>query len=376
MARKRKKSKSDARPAKGGKKGRAPGDSEHSKEDAAEATPAVAKKKGRSKKTATRKKSSAAADVVAAAESTEELAALGRSDTPDAVTIVDLGAVEDLEVIDLEADQGLEVIRIDDEGDLEVFDLDEDLAADDAVAALLAETMAFVESEEGTAKPPVPPLREESPVVEAEEAQTIKAPRVPVGAELPAEPNPDLAVAMSEMRHAGLTGDLDDDAFDLGEVSGVEDRDRLLAAALAHAEMQEAIYRVPTSTGQTRRWKATIASLIFVLALFVAARPPGFVMPDPPARVSGADELYGIRVTLLIQSQQIEAFRARNLRLPNSMEEVAVQLPGVRLVRSSNRLYQLIAYTRRGEAVVYDSSTPGPEFEGIAREWVTTRGGS
>ena len=90
-------------------------------------------------------------------------------------------------------------------------------------------------------------------------------------------------------------------------------------------------------------------------------------MPDPPAFLTSDDQLYGARVTLLFQAQQIEAFRTRAQRLPNSLGDVAVQFAGVRFLKSSNRLYQLIAYTPDGGAVVYDSAAPDPEFEAITR---------
>ena len=73
-------------------------------------------------------------------------------------------------------------------------------------------------------------------------------------------------------------------------------------------------------------------------------------------------------------ADQVEAFRARSQRLPNSLDEVTFRLPGVRFVRSSNRLYQLIAYTRAGDAVLYDSSSPAREFESITPAWAAGGG--
>jgi hypothetical protein len=141
----------------------------------------------------------------------------------------------------------------------------------------------------------------------------------------------------------------------------------------AHAEMQEARYRVTTDAGAAGRWKGTIASFIFLVALVVFIRPPGFLVPDAPATLTPDDELFGVRVTLLLQAEQIEAYRSREEQLPRSLAEVDARFPGVRFVRSSNRLYQLIAYTVEGEAIVYDSATPDPVFATIARDWVTTR---
>jgi hypothetical protein len=45
-------------------------------------------------------------------------------------------------------------------------------------------------------------------------------------------------------------------------------------------------------------------------------------------------------------------------------------------VRSSNRLYQLIAYAPTGRAVVYDSAAPAPAFGEAEVAWRGEGGGS
>ena len=95
--------------------------------------------------------------------------------------------------------------------------------------------------------------------------------------------------------------------------------------------------------------------------------PPGFLVPPPPAEVSEQETLRGLRTTLLFQAQQIEAYRAAEERLPTSLDDVAVRFDGVRYLRSSSRLYQLVAYRRDGEPVIYDSGAPAPEMQALAR---------
>jgi hypothetical protein len=201
-------------------------------------------------------------------------------------------------------------------------------------------------------------------------ARTEGAPRVP---------NPDIPTltpaalaALTAIHREGmatLPGEL---VLDLGEGTTEEERDRLLAAALAHVEMQDAIYRVPSDSGAGRRWKGTIASSLFLLAALVVLVPPPAILPAPAATLSSADHLHGLRVSLLLQSQQIEAFRTREGRLPDSLDEVATALPGIRFVKSNNRLYQLVAYTPAGDAIVYDSASPEPEFQALAATWAST----
>jgi len=77
-----------------------------------------------------------------------------------------------------------------------------------------------------------------------------------------------------------------------------------------------------------------------------------------------------IRNALLLQAQQVDAYRIRSQRLPNSLDELPETLPGIRYVRSGNRTFQLIAYEADGNAVVYDSSNPAPEFEAMGATWL------
>ena len=47
----------------------------------------------------------------------------------------------------------------------------------------------------------------------------------------------------------------------------------------------------------------------------------------------------------------------------------AVRIPGIRFVRSNNRVYQLVAARPNGRALVYDSARPDPEFEDVENGW-------
>ncbi len=187
---------------------------------------------------------------------------------------------------------------------------------------------------------------------------------------------PDALVALSEFRQEGVATLPEELVLDLGDATTPEERDRLLAAALAHVEMQDAIYRVPLESGASRRWKGLIASAVFLFAIVLVGLPPAFLVPEAPPPLTVAETGGGIRMALLMQAEQIEAFRARSGRLPSSIAEVETALPGVRYVRSSNRLYQLIAYTPAGDAVIYDSSSPDPSFAAAEEAWSRLMGDS
>jgi len=185
---------------------------------------------------------------------------------------------------------------------------------------------------------------------------------------------PDALLALSQFRAEGVATLPEELVLDLGEATTPEQRDRLLAAALAHVEMQDAIYRVPLESGTSRRWKGALAALLFVMALFLAGLPPSFLVPDAQAPLTSSERVRGLRVALLVQAQQIEAFRAREGRLPSSLAEVETALPDVRFVKSNNRLYQLVAYSRTGDAVVFDSSAPAMGFAEAVPDWLAPGG--
>ncbi|MDX1646787.1 MAG: hypothetical protein R3304_06570 [Longimicrobiales bacterium] len=177
----------------------------------------------------------------------------------------------------------------------------------------------------------------------------------------------DARIALSDLRDEGVASLSKELVLDLGDAVTPEERDRLLAEALAHVEMREAVYRVPTATGAGRRWKGLVATGLFLMALFTLTLPPTFLVPDPPPPLSSAERMRGLRAALLVQAEQIEAFRAREDRLPNAVQEVETALPGIRFVKSGGRLFQLVAYTRDGRPVIYDSAMPDPAFEEIVR---------
>lgn len=251
-------------------------------------------------------------------------------------------------------------VALDDE-DIPVIDLDAD-ELDDPIERLIAETVA-------RATPRV--------VVEPPEAP------VDLDAELAhrAQPEP----TRDEPAHGAAAAETlppEEDAaqiarplVDLGPVSSPEMRTRLLAEALAHAEHKDARYRIPFSrAAAVGRWKALAGTVILLLAGMVALVPPDWTRPEPPAELTAEERLRNVRAALLLQAQQVEAFRVRTQRLPSTLDEVGARLPGVRYVRSGTRAYQLVAFDPSGSAVVYDSTNPGPAFADLTIRWPPSSG--
>lgn len=287
-------------------------------------------------------------------------------------------------------EENVEPIVLEDD-ELAVIDLDDD-QGEYPVERLIAEAIANALPEEAL-EPPEPVIDLDA-ALEGEEGEPVGvAPSADVGQTVDAsgdagpgiEERPAESVA-ADSRAATEGAAVDDDArrlprqeiadevarrlVDLGPVSSPEVRDRLLAEALAHAEHQEARYRIPFSTATAvARWKALAGTLILLLAGVLALAPPGWARPEPPPPLAAEERARNLRVALLLQAQQIEAFRVRTQQLPSSLDEVPETLPGVRYVRSGTRAYQLIAYEPNGSAVVYDSTDPGPAFAGLTVGW-------
>jgi hypothetical protein len=177
---------------------------------------------------------------------------------------------------------------------------------------------------------------------------------------------------VSRLAPAAAAGRRDDEdrpaiSLDYAEVSSPEARARLLAQALAHAEHKDARYRVSLEgTRRLARWKSVAAAVVLLLAGVVAVAPPAWVRPEPPAQLTEGARARGIRLALLLQAQQVEAYRVRTQQLPESLGELPITLPGVRYARSGGRSYQLVVFAPDGSPIVYDSADPSPAFRTVA----------
>jgi len=319
----------------------------------------LARKKKSSKKKRDRKKASAPP-----ARTTE--ARVGPA--PDAVASSEPAPVEPAP-----AEHASTPIRVDlDEDEPVAIDLDEDLdadvvgsGADDAVRRLIAETVAGA----GDGAPGADD--EDSPVIDLDDETGAGQPQAEQTAQQAEEPAPQAEQPAPEAEQPAPEAAPAEASVDLGPVSSPAMRDRLLAEALAHAEHKEARYRVPyDDRDRTRAWKGLIIVTSLALAGVLATFPPAWVRPEPTATLTVAERQRSLRTALLLQAQQIDAYRIEHLALPPSLDTLPARLPGVRYARTGNRAYQLITYEADGRAVVYDSADPIAPFDAIATTWV------
>lgn len=295
--------------------------------------------------------------------------------------------VDDVPSVD---DEEITTISIDDGGDEDVEALIAqalELGDDSEAGGLPAEVEAPPMDSDASAGTETTPEGETTPEVE-EITEPETAPEAPTKPETVADTEADAAVthratqptltpaaaaALRALRTEGMGQRAAEVILDLGDEGTPEERDRVLQAALAHVEMQDAVYRVPTTTGRNRRIGAALTTLVLAAALWVAIAPPRLLVPPAPPTITAVDRRDGVHAALWLQAQQVEAFRVENGRLPRSLEEVRGGFPDLRYVRSTTRQYQLVAHDPDGRAIMYDSASPNPVFETVAARF-TTRG--
>lgn len=153
-------------------------------------------------------------------------------------------------------------------------------------------------------------------------------------------------------------------------VSREEERQRLLAEAVAHASAQDEAFRQRGEAVEaTAAWKVPVALALFLLAAVVALFPPSWLVPQARPQLRPADQAYGARAALYLEAQQIEAFHLVRGRLPESLDEIGDRIPGVTFIRSNSRVYQLVMRRPDGSSLVYDSARPAPGFAAAAAGW-------
>lgn len=158
--------------------------------------------------------------------------------------------------------------------------------------------------------------------------------------------------------------------------SSPEERDRLIAEALAHAEARDLSYLPPSVAPTTVRWKGAVGAAGLLLGAALLVAPPAWLRGNPAPSVTGEARELGARTVLYLQAQEIEAYRQRHQGLPDRLGDLDAELPGLRFVRSNDRVYQLVAYGPDGRAVVYDSTRPRPDIEEPAVDLLSRIDGS
>jgi hypothetical protein len=155
------------------------------------------------------------------------------------------------------------------------------------------------------------------------------------------------------------------------QISRLEDRERILAEALAHAEQQDEQHRIHFPVDPRRgRWKTPVAMAVLVVAAVIAAFPPRWVAGAPFPVPAPAQLERGLRMALFLQAKQVEVYREREGRLPRSLDEVGARFDDLRFVRSSSRVFQIVGHRPDGTPLVLDSARPTPGLDRAMASWL------
>ena len=99
------------------------------------------------------------------------------------------------------------------------------------------------------------------------------------------------------------------------------------------AEQEQAVRRKRTT-------RLTIMSIVLVITLVLAFKPPAWLLPPPQPTPTATEREAGIRFAIYLQAQQIEHFRTTRGRLPSQSSEAGQPVPGVQYLVSGTS-YQI-----------------------------------
>ena len=147
------------------------------------------------------------------------------------------------------------------------------------------------------------------------------------------------------------------------EARGQEAADAVAAVLKHAAEREEHAHKKPPPKKQPK-WMLPVGIQLAVLAVYLLISPPGWVTVHPIKAPDPAVQEQGLKMAMYIQSQQIEAFRLKNGRLPTSLEEMGGSPPpGVEYQVQGSNQYRLVG-TNGPAALVYDSTESAADFLG------------
>lgn len=139
-----------------------------------------------------------------------------------------------------------------------------------------------------------------------------------------------------------------------------------VAAVLKHAAEHEERARKKPPPKKQSKWMLPLGIQLAVIAIYLLISPPGWITVHPIKGPDPAMQEQGLRMAIYIQSQQIEAYRIKNGRLPTSLAELGGSVqPGVEYQLQGTGQYQLVG-TNGKAALIYSSTESAQRFLGTA----------
>jgi hypothetical protein len=158
--------------------------------------------------------------------------------------------------------------------------------------------------------------------------------------------------------------DSDDDS--IHEVSEEHDRARALAAVMRdQTERAEAAAAAEARRHARARRRRGALVVVWIGVAYVWLATPSWLTVEPPPRQTITEEAQALRLNVFLQTQQIEAYRQAQGRLPYVLEEAGPPFVGMEYRRRDSRSYDLSGASRRVH-VRYRSEIPALDFVGAA----------
>lgn len=127
-------------------------------------------------------------------------------------------------------------------------------------------------------------------------------------------------------------------------------RELVLAEVLMDTEQREVEARTWAPPRSVSRGRIATSLVLVAVATWLWVSPPALLSPAAPSGPSIERVEAGLRVSLALQADRIEAFRARYGRLPDQLREVGEPPAGVSYVRVDAGTYLLRG--REGDTTV------------------------
>lgn len=139
------------------------------------------------------------------------------------------------------------------------------------------------------------------------------------------------------------------------EARGQEAADAV-AAVLKHAAERDQHAHKKRPPKKQPKWMLPLGIQLAVIAVYLLISPPGWITVHPIKGPDAARQEQDLRTAMWFQSQQIEAYRQKNGRLPTSLAELpGTPKPGIEYQRQGTDNYRLVG-TGASTPVIYDST--------------------
>jgi hypothetical protein len=148
---------------------------------------------------------------------------------------------------------------------------------------------------------------------------------------------------VTERPSEGRTTDKDQiKPFHAKEVSTGQETADVVKAVLEHAAARDEAAKKRTAPKPQPIWMLPMGLTLAVLATFLIVAPPPWVVVNPIAAQAPEDAVENLQSALFLSGSRIEGYLQRNGRLPQTLAEAGVTVPGLEY-RVTGAHYMLIS---------------------------------